>query len=261
MYVITEVLFHDVSGCIGHNVAVTSTTILNLSGPLTPVANEQQMEEVSAVLENDSSTTTSPIEDFPNITASKDILEVISPLNRRSNKDRKRKKSVQVKRSKLITPRTSKEDLKMEAKMELKTEDEESEGDEETHCIICAETFGEDWIQCRICEGSAHQNCANLEGNNMFYECDVYFNKKIKTRMHLCLKRIVKFPKTDNCLIFQIYTSFSSSINLVLKSVICTFVNFSKMSLSNNKKLSVKPKIILFLHIFFMSDRTHHKDN
>ncbi|GBM71913.1 hypothetical protein AVEN_28690-1 [Araneus ventricosus] len=117
------------------------------------------MEEVRAVFENDSSTTTSPIEDFPNTTASKDILEVISPLTSSSNKDSKRKKSVQVKRSKLITPRTFKEDLKMEAKMELKSEEEESEGGEETHCIICAETFEEDcWIQCRICEGWAHEN-------------------------------------------------------------------------------------------------------
>ncbi|GBN20852.1 hypothetical protein AVEN_260576-1 [Araneus ventricosus] len=55
-----DVLFHDVSGCIGHNGAATSTTILSLPGPLKPIADEQ-MEEVGAVLENDSSTTTSLI--------------------------------------------------------------------------------------------------------------------------------------------------------------------------------------------------------
>ncbi|GBN54079.1 hypothetical protein AVEN_72646-1, partial [Araneus ventricosus] len=92
-YVVTNVLFHDVSGCIGHN------------GVL--------------VLENDSSTTTSLIKDFPKTTASQDILEEISPLPSSSKKDRKRKKSVQVRRSKLIT-QTSNEDLKMKAKMELK---------------------------------------------------------------------------------------------------------------------------------------------
>ncbi|GBO01936.1 hypothetical protein AVEN_245846-1 [Araneus ventricosus] len=76
------------------------------------------MEEVGADLENDSSTATSLIEDFLKTTVSQDILEEISPLPSSSNKDRKSKKSVQVKRSKLITPRTSKEDLKMKLKPE-----------------------------------------------------------------------------------------------------------------------------------------------
>ncbi|GBN95701.1 hypothetical protein AVEN_52147-1 [Araneus ventricosus] len=67
--VVTAVLFYDVSGCIGLNGAVTSTTILSLPGPLKLVADEQ-MEEVRAVFENDSSTTTSLIEDFPQTTAS-----------------------------------------------------------------------------------------------------------------------------------------------------------------------------------------------
>ncbi|GBM79997.1 hypothetical protein AVEN_108649-1 [Araneus ventricosus] len=31
-YVVTDVLFRDVSGCIGHNGAATSTTILSLPG-------------------------------------------------------------------------------------------------------------------------------------------------------------------------------------------------------------------------------------
>ncbi|GBN39750.1 hypothetical protein AVEN_39125-1, partial [Araneus ventricosus] len=74
-----------------------------------------------------------------------------------SNKDRKRKNSVQVERSKLITPRTSKEDLKMKAKMELKSDEEKRDGGKETHCIICAENFEEDWIQCRICEGDSRK--------------------------------------------------------------------------------------------------------
>ncbi|GBM49775.1 hypothetical protein AVEN_60505-1 [Araneus ventricosus] len=67
------VLFHDVTRCIGHNGAATSTTILSLPSPSKPVAGEQ-MEEVGAVLKNDSSTTTSLIEDFPKTTASQDIL-------------------------------------------------------------------------------------------------------------------------------------------------------------------------------------------
>ncbi|GBL74710.1 hypothetical protein AVEN_243588-1 [Araneus ventricosus] len=85
---------------------------------------------------------------------------------------KKEEESVQLKISKLITPRTSKEDLKRKDKLELKSEEEKREGGEETHCIICAETFEEDWIQSRICEGWAHENCADLEGNNMFYKYD-----------------------------------------------------------------------------------------
>ncbi|GBM23731.1 hypothetical protein AVEN_257639-1 [Araneus ventricosus] len=129
------------------------------------------MKKVRVVLENDSSTTTSLIEDFTKTTASQVILEEISPLPSSSNKDRKRKKSVEVKRSKLTTPRTSKEDLKMKAKMELKSE-EKREGGKETHGIICAEIFGEDWD---------HENCADLEGSNVFCECDIYFTKKMLT--------------------------------------------------------------------------------
>ncbi|GBN47113.1 hypothetical protein AVEN_20460-1 [Araneus ventricosus] len=60
----------------------------------------------------------------------------------------------------------------MKTKLELKSEEEKREEGEETHCIICAETFEEDWIQCRICEGWAHENFANLEENNLFYECE-----------------------------------------------------------------------------------------
>ncbi|GBM28224.1 hypothetical protein AVEN_181298-1 [Araneus ventricosus] len=71
-YVITDVLFHDVSGCIGHNGAATSITILSLPGPSKPIADEQ-IEEVRAVLENDSRTTSSLIEDFPKTTASQDF--------------------------------------------------------------------------------------------------------------------------------------------------------------------------------------------
>ncbi|GBM38137.1 hypothetical protein AVEN_1528-1 [Araneus ventricosus] len=71
---------------------------------------------------------------------------------------RQSKKSVQVERSKLITPRASKEDLKVKAKMELKSAEEKREGGEKTHYIICAETFEEDWIQCGICEGWAYEN-------------------------------------------------------------------------------------------------------
>ncbi|GBL95740.1 hypothetical protein AVEN_683-1 [Araneus ventricosus] len=95
----TDVLFHDISGFIEHNGAATSTIILSLPGPSKPVADEQ-MEVVRAILENDSSTITSLIQDFPKTTASQDILKETSPLPSSSNKDRKKKKSVQVKKIK-----------------------------------------------------------------------------------------------------------------------------------------------------------------
>ncbi|GBL83177.1 hypothetical protein AVEN_165382-1 [Araneus ventricosus] len=82
-YVVTVVFLHEVSGCIGHNGVATSTT--------KPVADEQR-EEVRAVLENDSCTTASLIEDLSKTIASQDILEEISPLPSSSNKDRKRGK-------------------------------------------------------------------------------------------------------------------------------------------------------------------------
>ncbi|GBM59284.1 hypothetical protein AVEN_177262-1 [Araneus ventricosus] len=81
-----------------------STTILSFPGLSKPVA-DRQLEEVLAVLENDTNTTTSLIENFPKAKAFQDILEEISPLPISSNKDTIRPKSVQVKRSKQITPR------------------------------------------------------------------------------------------------------------------------------------------------------------
>ncbi|GBM89283.1 hypothetical protein AVEN_100987-1 [Araneus ventricosus] len=83
----------------------------------------------------------------------------------------------------------------MKAKMELKSEEEKREGGEETHCIICAETSEEDWNQCRISEDWVHENCADLEGNNLFYESDVYFTKIWKHRMHLSLKELLSFQR------------------------------------------------------------------
>ncbi|GBM01227.1 hypothetical protein AVEN_253623-1 [Araneus ventricosus] len=92
-HVVTVVVFHDVAGCIRHNGAATSTTILSLTGPSKPVADEQ-MEEVRAVFENDRSAITTLIEDFPKTTASQDILEEISPLHSSSNKDKKKKEKI-----------------------------------------------------------------------------------------------------------------------------------------------------------------------
>ncbi|GBO09121.1 hypothetical protein AVEN_235893-1 [Araneus ventricosus] len=101
---------------------VSEIKILSLPGLPKPVA-DSQTQEVPAAFENDACTTTSLIDDFLETKAFQDILVEISPLPISSNKDTKREKSVQVQKSKQITPRYSKEDSKTtKAKIELKSE-------------------------------------------------------------------------------------------------------------------------------------------
>lgn len=49
---------------------------------------------------------------------------------------------------------------------------EDDSKQEETQCVICGETFLEDWVQCLICNGWAHVNCADSE-NVEFFICDL----------------------------------------------------------------------------------------
>ncbi|GBM23267.1 hypothetical protein AVEN_26003-1 [Araneus ventricosus] len=133
------------------------------------------MEEVLAVLENYSSTTTPLIEDFPKTTASQDILEEISPLPSSSNTERKRKKLVQVKRSKLITSRKSKEDLKMNAKMELKSEEEKREGGASS----VQKPLKKTGISVGFVKAGLTKIAPILKEATFFYECDVYVTKKM----------------------------------------------------------------------------------
>lgn len=44
--------------------------------------------------------------------------------------------------------------------------------------LFCGEDFEEDWIECCPCQGWAHENCANLEGDDLFYYCDLCKLKK-----------------------------------------------------------------------------------
>lgn len=41
----------------------------------------------------------------------------------------------------------------------------------QVNCIICGENFEENWIQCRQCEGWAHELCADLD-DKLYYDCD-----------------------------------------------------------------------------------------
>lgn len=53
-----------------------------------------------------------------------------------------------------------------------------NESVQETQCIICGESFDEDWIQCSSCKGWSHEDCAELESNALFYECDICVTKR-----------------------------------------------------------------------------------
>ena len=58
-------------------------------------------------------------------------------------------------------------------KNSLQFADKNKQVEEKTNCIICGENFTEDWIQCSICKDWAHENCANLEGEALFYKCNI----------------------------------------------------------------------------------------
>ena len=73
------------------------------------------------------------------------------------------------KQKKTQTPKTGVK--KVSKKLKL-YETGENDSQAETECIICGETFQEDWIKCDFCQGWAHENCANTETNNVFYKCD-----------------------------------------------------------------------------------------
>ena len=48
----------------------------------------------------------------------------------------------------------------------------EASSSTETFCILCGESFEEDWIQCEECKGWAHENCTNMENAAVHYTCD-----------------------------------------------------------------------------------------
>ena len=49
---------------------------------------------------------------------------------------------------------------------------------QETECIICGETFDEDWIQCNKCQDWAHEACVDINPSDLYYNCDVCVAKK-----------------------------------------------------------------------------------
>jgi hypothetical protein len=61
----------------------------------------------------------------------------------------------------------------------------------ETECIICGESFDEDWIQCNFCNNWAHGNCANTEGNPLFFINVIFAKLKLTFDCFAILKNIV----------------------------------------------------------------------
>ena len=50
--------------------------------------------------------------------------------------------------------------------------------EKETECIICGETFEEDWIQCHECKDWAHEDCVDIDSSDINYSCDICKAKK-----------------------------------------------------------------------------------
>lgn len=100
----------------------------------------------------------------------KDAKRKLKFANNSEPKIKKSRKSARKQKQKKESP------LKVEEKSPQSNQgqlDEVKDVGEGINCIICNENFQEDWIQCNICEGWAHENCADLEGGSPYYKCDI----------------------------------------------------------------------------------------
>jgi len=43
--------------------------------------------------------------------------------------------------------------------------------DKDYCCLVCGENFEEAWVQCKVCNEWAHEECADLSDSN-YYFCD-----------------------------------------------------------------------------------------
>lgn len=47
------------------------------------------------------------------------------------------------------------------------------EAEDDTECLFCGENFQDNWIQCCSCKGWAHEDCADTDPSDVFYNCDI----------------------------------------------------------------------------------------
>lgn len=122
-----------------------------------------------------------------------DVLGVLSPLPDASKKRLTARKR-RVQKSEILTSSPYKKELqekvkdpkavvkvKRNKKMDVKVKKVASQPHsrhQETECIICGETFDEDWIQCKKCEDWAHEACVDINPSHVYYYCDVCVAKK-----------------------------------------------------------------------------------
>jgi hypothetical protein len=50
--------------------------------------------------------------------------------------------------------------------------------DQETECIICGESFDEEWIQFNTCKDWAHEACVDTNSADLYFNCNVCVAKK-----------------------------------------------------------------------------------
>lgn len=133
-------------------------------------------------------------------TSSTDLLKQLSPFPDASKK-RLVTRARKTQKSEIITSSPYKKDIEERqksrsnkkdkakkqkgkgAKKTLKTTKNiqslsQEDREKETECIICGETFEEDWIQCHECKDWAHEDCVYIDSSDVHYYCDVCKAKK-----------------------------------------------------------------------------------
>ena len=50
---------------------------------------------------------------------------------------------------------------------------EQRSQDQQTECIICGESFDEEWIQRNTRKDWAHEECVDINPADLYYNCDI----------------------------------------------------------------------------------------
>lgn len=145
------------------------STILEQISPL-PSTSSVKYKERKSRSEKSEILTSSPYK--------KQLLEKRRLLEEKNAKIEEKKKLKEIKQKGKGAIKISKGKRDKTARKKLKFDDFNTRSASVTNCIFCGESFDEDWIQCHVCKGWAHENCANVEGDSLFYYCDICEAKK-----------------------------------------------------------------------------------